>query len=786
VAGLRFAMDFQYRQSLFAKYVASFVGLVVFVLAVSSAVEMWISYHDTRNSLLGAQTEKADAAAQRVEQFMSELERQISWATRASALSVDQHREDYRLILQHTPAIAAITQIDAGGKELISVSRDGATIASGEDWNLTAAFRNAKAGAAWFGPASFAAGGPRMQVAIARPGGKSGVTIAEIELKFLADILNGIQASDGMAAYITTMEGQLIAHTNTHLVTLRLDLSHLPQVGGRARSEDRVDVGLDLDGAPVLSAASQIPRMNWLLFVEQPHAKTYAQLYDLTMRLGGFFVLGVILSIIAGMILARHMTVPIKAVQAGAARLAAGDFNQTIEIHTRDEIEMLADEFNRMAAQLREFYARLEREVEDRTQDLARSVRELKALEEIGRALAGSLELDAVLTAILTRAVEFADADGGAIYGFDQERRSFQLAGAHGIDPSFVAALRDVRLTRLDGLLGEVALHGRPVQIPEIAEAEGFPLKEATLAAGFRSALVVPLIGAEGVLGALLVERRTSGRFAANKIRMMQTFAHQSVLAMHNARLFHEVEEKGRQLAIASEHKSRFFANMSHELRTPLNAVLGYAELLQDGLYGELPERARQVLERVQANGAHLLELINDVLDLSKLEAGELSLVLDDYSMRAIIEQVVGTTYSLAHAKGLTLDHEVAPDLPLGRGDERRIMQVLLNIVSNAIKFTDKGGVTITARASEGHFELTVADTGPGIAPQDQARIFEAFQQGDNTSTRLKGGTGLGLSISKRFVEMHGGTIDVRSAPGEGSSFVIIIPVRAVQQKAAA
>lgn len=774
------------RRSLYSKYVASFVGLVAFVLAVSSAVEMWVSYRDTKNSLLETQTEKADAAAQRVEQFMAEVERQIAWTTRASATTVDQRRDDYGLILAHTPAVTSIEHIDAQGKEVISVSREGTIVGSREDWNLSPAFRYAQPGAAWFGPVAFGATGPRMQIAVAHAGRRAGVTVAEVELKFLSDILNGIQAGDGVSAYITTADGRLIAHTDSHLVSLDLDLSSLPQVAQRARSEPASDVGRTLEGQTVLTAAAHIPRMNWFLFVEQPLAKAYGVLHDLAMRLSAFFVLGLVLCVGAGMVLARRMTVPIKAVQAGASRLAAGDFDQAIEIHTGDELELLADEFNRMAAQLREFYARLEQNVEDRTRELAQSVRELKALEEIGRALASSLELEEVLVAILTRAVELVEADGGAIYGFDRERHGFHLEGAHGLDPSFVAALRDVEPTRLEGLLGEVALHGRAVQIPEISEVEGFPLQAATLAAGFRSALVVPLIGSEGVLGALLVESRKPGRFSANKARLMQTFAHQSVLAMHNARLFHEIEEKGRQLAIASEHKSRFFANMSHELRTPLNAVLGYAELLQDGLYGDLPERAKQVLERVQANGAHLLGLINDVLDLSKLEAGELSLVLDDYSLRNIIEQVTSTAFSLARAKGLELTQEIAADLPLGRGDERRLLQVLLNIVSNAVKFTDKGGVTIRARTIAENFEVVVEDTGPGIPAEDQARIFEAFQQGDNTSTRLKGGTGLGLSISKRFVEMHGGTIEVRSALGEGSVFTVIVPIRAAHQKVAA
>ncbi|VFU10029.1 Multi-sensor signal transduction histidine kinase [Methylocella tundrae] len=774
------------QRSLFGKYIAYFVGLVVFVLTISSAVDVWITYRDTKNMLLHAQGEKADAAARRVEQFLAELERQISWATRASAVTANQRQEDYRRILANTPAIAEIAQIDGSGKEVVTLSRDGGVLHTGDDWTLTAAFREARLDSAWFGPVVFASTGPRMQIAMAHAGEGAGFTVAEIELKYLSDILNGIQAGPGISAYLTTSEGRLIAHTDTSLVGKNLDMSRLPQVHALKKSDAPVDIGSDLEGQSVLSAAATVPRMNWLLFVEQPVSQAFGPVLALLVRLAWLFALGLILCVGAGMLLAQRMMGPIRAVQEGALRLAAGDFDHMIEVHTGDEVEVLADEFNRMAAQLREFYARLEQKVDDRTRDLARSVSELKALEEIGRALAASLELSEVLQTALTHAVELAEADGGAIYSFDRERNAFHLAEAHGLDPSFVAALREVKLTRLDGLLGEVAEHGRTVQVPEIGDVPGFPLRAATIAAGFRSALVVPLIAPDGVLGALLVESRRPGPFAANKVSLMQAFAHQSVLAMRNARLFRKVEENGRQLAIASEHKSRFFANMSHELRTPLNAILGYAELLRDGLYGDLPDRAKGVLERVQSNGAHLLGLINDVLDLSKLEAGELSLALDEYSMRNIIEQVVGTTYSLAHAKGLELSEEIEEPLPIGRGDERRLVQVLLNVLSNAIKFTDEGGVTINARAVADMFEIIVKDTGPGIAPDDQARIFEAFQQGDNTSTRQKGGTGLGLSISKRFVEMHGGTISVASKLGEGATFTIHIPIRVERQKAAA
>jgi signal transduction histidine kinase len=286
------------------------------------------------------------------------------------------------------------------------------------------------------------------------------------------------------------------------------------------------------------------------------------------------------------------------------------------------------------------------------------------------------------------------------------------------------------------------------------------------------------LVGADQLFGALLLQRRRPGEFPEATVRLMQTLASQSVLAIQNARLFREIADKSEELRLASQHKSQFLANMSHELRTPLNAILGYTELMVDGIYGELPEKAAGVLERVQNNGKHLLALINDVLDLSKIEAGQLVLTLEDYALHDVVQSVVTATEALASTKGLKMRADVAPGLPMGRGDARRLSQVLLNLVGNAVKFTDDGEVAIGARAENGNFVLTVRDTGPGIAPEDQGKIFEEFQQVDSSNTRKKGGTGLGLAISKRIVEMQGGKISVDSEVGHGATFRVNLPIR--------
>jgi signal transduction histidine kinase len=301
-----------------------------------------------------------------------------------------------------------------------------------------------------------------------------------------------------------------------------------------------------------------------------------------------------------------------------------------------------------------------------------------------------------------------------------------------------------------------------------------------------QAAVAAPMLREGVAIGTIVLRKSEPGGFTARQIDLLEAFAAQAVIAIENVRLFTEIQEKSRQLEVASQHKSQFLANMSHELRTPLNAILGYTEMMVDGLYGDLPEKAQGVLERVQSNGRHLLGLINDVLDLSKIEAGQLSLAVEEYSVPDMVATVMSATESLAKTKGIALVSAMPQGLPRGMGDARRLTQVLLNLVGNAIKFTDQGKVEIRARQQGDRFKISVIDTGPGIAPADQAKIFEEFQQVDNTSTRKKGGTGLGLSISRKIVELHGGRITVESEVGKGSNFKITIPINVMPIKDAA
>ncbi len=425
---------------------------------------------------------------------------------------------------------------------------------------------------------------------------------------------------------------------------------------------------------------------------------------------------------------------------------------------------------------------RLFEEVQVRTQELARSVEELRALGEVSQAVNSTLDLETVLATIVAKAVQLSTTDAGAIYVFDEERQEFQLRATHGMDEATIKAIQDHQIRIGERTIARAAAERASVQIPDLLNEPSSPLLDIVIRAGYRALLVVPLLRPGEIVGTLVVRRREPGEFPRAAVELLETFADQSVLAIQNARLFREIEAKSRELEVASKHKSQFLANMSHELRTPLNAILGYAELMLDSIYGEPSDKMRVVLERLQSNGRHLLGLINDVLDLSKIEAGQLTLSLNDYSLNDLVHGVVSAVEPLAAEKRLAFTAKVAPNLPAGRGDERRLSQVLLNLVGNAIKFTDKGEVAIRASATNGAFTVSVCDTGPGIPVADQAKIFEEFQQADSSITRKKGGTGLGLSIAKRIIEMHGGRIWVESEPGKGSTFYFTLPVRVEAQ----
>jgi signal transduction histidine kinase len=417
-------------------------------------------------------------------------------------------------------------------------------------------------------------------------------------------------------------------------------------------------------------------------------------------------------------------------------------------------------------------------QLQRRSRELARSVEELRALGEVGQAVNSSVDLETVLNTIVAHAVQLSDTDGGALYEFDEIREEFELRATHGMSQDLIGAVQEARIRLGETAVGRAALKREAVQIADIRNEPSYPLRDIMERAGFRALLAVPLLRADRIIGALVVRRRKPGYFAKEAVELLQTFATQSVLAIQNARLFQEIEDKSKQVEAASRHKSEFLANMSHELRTPLNAILGFNELILGGIYGAVPAELRGPLTDIQNSGKHLLRLINNVLDVAKIEAGRMELALAEYSVQDTVESVRTSLRPLAADKGLEFVARDSGEIPLAYGDGGRITQCLMNLAGNALKFTREGRVEISAELQGDHLVYCVGDTGIGIAPDKLETVFAEFRQGDATVTSEFGGTGLGLSITKRFVEMHGGRIWVESELGKGSRFFFEIPLR--------
>ncbi len=789
------------RGRIFRRYVIIFVGVVCGVLLASSLVAMYFGYQESRRGIFLIQQGKAQAAALRIEQFVKDIEGQLWWTANApwtaSKAGLDQRRFDFLKLQQRVPAITELRQLDQTGREQLRVSRvEVDVVGSRADLSRDPKFTEARTGKTYFGPVYFRGDSePYMSIAMAADDPEHGVTVAEVNLKFVWDVVSLIRIGRAGYAYVVDGHGTLVAHPDIGLVLKKTSLRGLPQVARglppRPVGDIASGIGQDVSGRRTLSSSvvlsflgSPVPALAlfWTVFAEQPLSEAFEPLYAVIYRTLGLLLAGLVFSVVASLVLAQRMVRPIHVLQSGATRIASGALDHRVDIRTGDEIEALAEEFNSMAHQLQDSYAGLERKVEERTRELSESLAQQTATGEVLRIISTSpTSTEPVFHAILANATRLCDANIGMVLVSDGE--FLRVAAHQGAAPEFGQYLETLRARPgRESAARRAALELKPVHIIDVLADPEYALPPVHRAEGIRTALAVPMLRQSTLVGVITIWRREVRPFTDAQIALLKTFADQAAIAVENVRLFNEIQEKSRQLELASQHKSEFLANMSHELRTPLNAILGYTELIQDGIYGAVPEKIGDVLGRLGKSGRHLLSLINDVLDLSKIEAGQLTLSLNDYSMKDVVQTVFTAVESLAAEKNLALRVSVPPDLPAGRGDERRIAQVLMNLAGNAIKFTEVGEVRIQAVAADGKFTVSVADTGPGIATADQKRIFEEFQQVDSSSSRAKSGTGLGLAIARRIVEMHGGRMWVESSLGQGSTFSFTLPVR-VDQK---
>ena len=783
------------RRRLFTKYVGLFVAVVSVALLSNGIFDVFFYYQEHKASLIRIQREQAQAAAAKIGQFIKEIESQLGWTTQLpwSAGSIEQRRFDALRLLRQVPAITELAQLDAGGKERLRVSRLAMdVVASGTDFSNDPKFTEAVARKVYYGPVYFRRESePYMTLAIAGTRRDAGVSVAEVNLKLIWDVVSQIKVGEHGHAYVVDAQGRLIAHPDISLVLRNTDMSRLAQVraarsGAGDSPPETVQEADNIEGRKVLTAYAPVVPLGWLVFVELPADEAYAPLYAALQRLALVLLAALGFAVLAGMFLAGRMVGPIQALRAGAARIGKGDLSQQIAIKTGDELEALANQFNDMAGRLQESYAGLEQKVELRThevqtrsRELAQSVQELRALGEVTQAVTSTLDLETVLSTIVAKAVQLSGTEAGSIYVSDPTTHEFHQRATQGMSEALIAELNRQGVGLGEKTIADAAAQRTPVQVADLKEMPPSPLMNILLRAGYRALLVVPLLGPEGIIGVLVVRRKEPGEFPKHVIDVLQTFAAQSVLAIQNANLFAEVEEKSRQLEMASQHKSQFLSNMSHELRTPLNAIIGLTEMMYTNPARFGTEKATEPLRRVNRAGNHLLGLINQVLDLSKIEAGKLELSPESVNLASLIDEVIGTARQLAEQNKNRLVVESQENLGSLTVDPMRLRQILLNLLSNACKFTKQGEVMLRARKvvdGRNWIEIAVADTGIGMTPEQQAKLFEEFTQADSSTARQYGGTGLGLAITRKLARMMGGDVTVTSQPGKGSVFTVRLP----------
>ena len=449
---------------------------------------------------------------------------------------------------------------------------------------------------------------------------------------------------------------------------------------------------------------------------------------------------------------------------------------RTVQPFTEKQIELVTTFADQAVIAIEN--ARLFEEVQARTRELTQSVEELQALGEVTQAVNSTLDLQTVLDTIVAKAAQISGTEAGAIYVLDERQREFQLSATFGMTDELIAAVRNMH-AEISQAVGLATENHEPEQVADLRDLPSTPVNDVILRAGYRARLLVPLLRSGKVVGALVVRRKVPGKFPPSTVDLLKTFAAQSVLAIHNARLFREIEDKSRQLAVASENKSQFVSSMSHELRTPLNAIIGLTEMMVTNAARFGTDKALEPLQRVNRAGTHLLGLINQVLDLSKIEAGKLELNPQTVQLAPLIEEVIGTARQLAEQNKNRLILDAQENLGALTVDPMRLRQILFNLLSNACKFTKEGEVKLIARRfvdGSDWIEVAVSDSGIGMTPEQQAKLFEEFTQADASTAQRFGGTGLGLAITRKLARMMGGDVTVASEPGKGSVFTVRLP----------
>jgi signal transduction histidine kinase len=758
-------------------------------LITSGLVEIYYRYQESREQLALYQREVAAGAAFKIERFVQEIHNTLKGATRSREIAPKGLTSEFRFELEKllliAPAVTEAIALDENGAIRVQASRLRTVLPEAKkDLSVAPSFQQARQAKSYFGPVHFVRGSePYMTIAVPIErfaGDVIGVLQAEVNLKYIGDVVSNIKVGRAGYAYAVTRTGELIAHPDISLVLQRRNVAQLDQVkaafqtGPDGPAQNAV-VAQNLQGKMVLSSFALIPSLDWSVMLERPVEEAYETLYASMIRTSTLLLIGLGMALLASFFVARRVIRPLGTLRQGVERIGSGELGYRLEVNTGDEIQTLAEEFNKMTAQLQESYANLEHKVEARTRELTESLDQQKATSEILGVIASSpTDLQPVLDAVAESAARLCEATNAQIFRADGD--VLRLVARHGPLP----ASEKMPITR-GRVPGRAFVDRKTIHVHDIAADDlqtEFPGgKHLGESLGQRTALATPLLR-EGVpIGVIGIRRIEVRPFTDKQIKLLETFADQAVIAIENVRLFQEIQEKNEQLENANRHKSQFLANVSHELRTPLNSIIGFTRLVLRKTEGQIERLQKENLQKVLISSEHLLNLINGLLDLAKIEAGRMEAYAETFKLDEVIRLATSTVEPMLKDGRVRLVTDIAPDIPPLRTDRDKLKQSVLNLLSNAVKFTEKGEIKVAAWSDNGSLKLTVSDTGIGMKKEALDYIFEEFRQADMSSTRRYGGTGLGLAIVRRFINLMGGEIAVESEVGKGSKFTITIPM---------
>ena len=758
-------------------------------LITSGLVEIYFRYIESRDQLGRLQKEIAAGAAFKIEHFVQEIHNILKGATKSRDIAPKGLTPDFRFELEKllliAPAVTEAVALNENGHIQVQASRLRTVLPDAKkDLSGTEPFKQARQGKSYFGRVYFVRGSePYMTIAVPIErfaGDVIGVLQAEVNLKYIGDVVSSITIGKAGYAYAVSRSGELIAHPDISLVLQRRNVGQLAAVKAAFASQPGAApvnalVTKNIQGKDVLSSFAIIPDFGWAVIVDRPLAEAYEALYASMLRTAALLLIGLGMALFASYFLARRVIQPVRILREGVERIGTGDLGYRLNLKTGDEIEVLADEFNKMTGQLQESYANLEQKVEDRTRELTESLEQQTATSEILRVIAGSpTDVQPVLDVVAERAAKLCDAEDAIIFRVVGDHH--QRVAKYGSIP---APDLPVPITR--GFPGGRAIIDRQtIHIHDIEteiDTEYVDVKSIQKTIGQRTVLATPLLREGAAIGAIVIRRLQVRPFSDKQIALLKTFADQAVIAIENVRLFQEIQEKNEQLEAANKHKSQFLANVSHELRTPLNSIIGFTRLVLRKTEGQIEKLQKDNLQKVLISSEHLLNLINGLLDLAKIEAGRMEAYAETFKLDEIVRVATATVEPLLKNGQVKLITEIASDIPPLKTDRDKLKQSVLNLLSNAVKFTEKGEIKVAAWRDNGALKLTVSDTGIGMKKEALDLIFEEFRQADMSSTRRYGGTGLGLAIVRRFIQLLGGEIAVESEVGKGSKFTITVPM---------